>query len=86
MRADHVAVRRARHRTDHRSAFARAGCAPGDREFELGTRCRVRRNANMINPIGTVIATNPETATARLDRRAWSPTIKSAAVAAETAV
>ena len=53
MRADDVAVLRARHSADHRSAFARAGCAPGNREFKLGTRCRVRRNANMINAIGT---------------------------------
>jgi hypothetical protein len=52
MGADHVAVLRARHRADHRSALARAGRAPGDREVELGTRRRVRRNANMVNPIG----------------------------------
>ena len=53
MRADDVAVPRARLGADHRSALARAGCAPGDGKFELRARRRVRRNANMINPVGT---------------------------------
>ena len=53
MGADDVAILRAGHRANHRSAFARAGCAPVDREVVLGTRCRVRGNTNMVNSIGT---------------------------------
>ena len=53
MGADDVAVLRARYGADDRATFARGGRAPVNREFELGTRRRVRRNANMINPIGT---------------------------------
>ena len=52
MAADHVAILRARHSTDHRPAFACAGGAPADREVELGTRRRVRGDTNMVNPIG----------------------------------
>ena len=53
MGPDDVAILRTRHRANHRSALARAGCAPGDREVELGTWRRVRGNTNMVNPIGT---------------------------------
>jgi hypothetical protein len=53
MGADDVAILWARDRANHRSAFARAGCAPVDRVVVLGTRCRVRGNTNMVNPIGT---------------------------------
>ncbi len=52
MGTDDVAILRARHGANHRSALARAGCAPGDREVVLGTRRRVRGNTNMVNPIG----------------------------------
>src|SRR5882724_4259678 len=53
MAADDVAILRTRHRADHRSAFARAGCAPVDREAVLGTRCRVRGNPDMVNQVRT---------------------------------
>ena len=53
MGTDHIAILRAGHRANHRSALTRARCAPGDREVKLGTRCRVGGDANMVNPIGT---------------------------------
>src|ERR1700730_3528285 len=53
MGTDDVAILWARDRANHRSAFTRAGCAPVDRVVVLGTRCRVRGNTNMVNPIGT---------------------------------
>ena len=53
MGTDDVAILWARDRANHRSAFARAGRAPADRVVVLGTRCRVRGNTNMVNPIGT---------------------------------
>ena len=45
MCADHVAVGRARIRADHRSAFARAGCAPviGNLSLAPGAGCDVMR-------------------------------------------
>src|SRR5882724_805290 len=52
MGADDVAILRAGHRANHRSAFARAGCAPVDREAVLCARCRVRGNPDMVNPVG----------------------------------
>ena len=53
MGADDVAILRARHRADDRSALARGGGAPLDREAQLGARRRMRGNADMVNPIGT---------------------------------
>jgi len=52
MATDDIAILRAGHRANHRSAFARAGCTPVDREVELGARRRVRSDADMVNPIG----------------------------------
>ena len=77
MGADDIAILRARHRADDRPAFTRSGCAPVDWEVVLGTRCRVRGKADMINPIWTSHRNGPpEMATARLSRRAWSPTME----------
>ena len=53
MGTDDVAILWARDRANYRSAFARAGCAPVDRVVVFGTRCRVRGNTNVVNPIGT---------------------------------
>src|ERR1700732_2329857 len=53
MGADDVAILRARYRANHRSAFARAGCAPVDREAVLCARCGVRGDPDMVNPVGT---------------------------------
>ena len=53
MGPDDVAILRARHRADYRSALARAGGTPLDREGELGARRRMRGNAYVVNPIGT---------------------------------
>ena len=52
MGADHVAVRRARHRSDDRSALARAGGAPVDGELVLAARRGMRGKADMVDPIG----------------------------------
>ena len=77
MGADDITILWARHRADDRSAFARAGRAPIDPEGVLGTRCRVRGKADMVNPIGASHRNEPpEMATARLSRRAWSPTME----------
>jgi hypothetical protein len=56
----HVAVLGTRYRANHRCPRARAGGTSGDQEVELGTRCRMRGNTDMVNPIKRVIATNPE--------------------------
>ena len=53
MRADDVAVSRARYGADDRPALARGRRAPGNGKFELRARRRVRRQANMVGPIGT---------------------------------
>ena len=53
MGADDIAVLRAGYRADDRTALARAGRAPLDRELELASRRRMRGDPDMINPIGT---------------------------------
>ena len=59
MGADDVAILRARHGTDHRTAFAGAGGTPVDREFLLGTRGRMRSDTDVVNPIGTSHRSGP---------------------------
>src|SRR5580692_594202 len=53
MGADDVAVLRAGYRADDRTALARAGRAPLDRELELAARRRMRSDPDMVNPVGT---------------------------------
>ena len=69
MAADHIAVRRPRHGTDDRSARARVGSAPLDRESMLATGLGMRGEADMV---GSVRAAHslcsrmpPKTTTAR---------------------
>src|ERR1700755_3259838 len=92
MGADDVAILRAGDRADDRAAFARARRTPLDREVELAARRRMRGEPDMVNPIGTshrglsfswalmpgllALERWPQMATARLNRRASSPTTK----------
>ena len=53
MGADDVAVLWARHGADDGATFARAGRPPMDRELEFAPRCRMGRDPDMVNPVGT---------------------------------
>ena len=50
--ADDIAVVRAGHRADDRTAFARAGRPPLDREVEFASRGRMRGDPDMVNSVG----------------------------------
>ena len=55
---------------------SRAVAAPQWIGNQLGARLRMRGQADMVSPIGTVIATVPPNGDGPPERRAWSPTME----------